>query len=231
VNARILAAAALGALVAGATPARAGDVSLTIAGGRVTIVARNATPRQILEAWSRQGRTRIVNLERVSGGPTTLFITNELEPKALAIVLRSVAGYIAAPRSVALANASQYDRILIMPTSYAAPPPAYRASAAGPPMMQQPAIVEVPPDPTALANDDGTPPGPVFGGNPNGMQAPTPPVSAPTQGVLLPYNPPPEQNGDQQTAPPVLPSAGQQTAGAPGVLPAPQPAQPQQQPR
>ena len=120
VNARILAAAALGALVAGATPALAADVSFTVADGRVTIVAHDATPRQILEAWARQGHTRIVNAERVSGGPTTLIITNEPEAKALAIVLRSVAGYIAAPRQVAVANSSQYDRILIMPTSYAA---------------------------------------------------------------------------------------------------------------
>jgi hypothetical protein len=75
----------------------------------------------------------------------------------------------------------------------------------------------------------------VFGGDPNSIQAPTPPVAVPTQGVMLPYNPPPDQNqnGDQPTAPPVLPSAGQQTAPAPGVLPVPQPAQPQppQQPR
>jgi len=231
VNARLLAAAALGALVAGATPVLAGDVSLTIADGRVTIVARNATPRQILEAWSRQGRTRIVNGERVSGGPTTLIITNELESKALAIVLRSVAGYIAAQRRVAVANASQYDRILIMPTSYAAPAPAYRASGPMPPMMPQPMMpqpVMVPPDPTALANDEGaTAQAPVFGGDPNGMQGP-PPVNAPTQGVVLPYNPPPDQNGDQPTPPPALPSAGQQTAGAPGVLPVPQPQSPQQ---
>jgi hypothetical protein len=228
VNARFLAAAALGALVAGATPVLAGDVSLTIADGRVTIVARNATPRQILEAWSRSGRTRIVNVERVSGGPTTLIITNEPESKALGIVLRSVAGYIAAPRRVAVANASQYDRILIMPASYAAPAPAYRASAPLSPMTQQPLMVEVPPDPTALANDDGaTPLAPVFGGDPNGMQGP-PPVNAPTQGVVLPYNPPPDQNGDQPAAPPALPSAGQQTTGAPGVLPVPQPQSPQQ---
>lgn len=228
-----LLAVTLGALVAGATPALAGDVSLTIADGRVTIVARDATPRQILDAWARQGHTRIVNAERVSGGPTTLLITNEPESKALAIVLRSVAGYIAAPRRVAMANSSQYDRILIMPTSYAAPPPAYRASGPAPPMMPQRAFVEVPPDPTALANDDAaTPQAPVFGGDPNGMQAPTPPVAVPTQGVLLPYNPPVDQTGDQPASPPVLPSAGQQTAGAPGVLPVPQPTQPQpQQPR
>lgn len=226
-NARFLAAAALGALVAGASPAAAGDVSLTVADGRVTIVARNATPRQILEAWARQGHTRIVNVERVSGGPTTLIITNEPESKALATLLRTVAGYIAAPRRAAMANASQYDRILILPTSYAAPATTYRAQA--PVALPQPAIVDLPPDPTALANDDGAAPPPVFQG-PDPNTAPQPPANLPTQGVLQPYNPPPEQNGDQPTVPPVLPSAGQQTTGAPGVLPVPQP-QPQQQPR
>ena len=229
-NARFLAAVALGALVAGASPASAGDVSLTVADGRVTIVAHNATPRQILEAWARQGHTRIVNVERVSGGPTTLIITNELESKALATLLRTVAGYIAAPRRAAMANASQYDRILILPTSYAAPAAAYRATP--PANLPQPAIVELPPDPTALANDDGAAPPPVFQG-PEPNAVPPQPASLPTQGVLQPYNPPPDQNGGQPTAPPALPSAGQQTTGAPGVLPAPQPAQPQpqQQPR
>ena len=39
------------------------------------------------------------------------------EEQALEVMLRSVAGYMTAPRASALANASQFDRILVMPTS------------------------------------------------------------------------------------------------------------------
>src|SRR5206468_492872 len=132
----------------------------------------DATPRQILDAWARLGHTRIVNVERVGGGPDTLVLTNEPEAKALAVLLRSVAGYIAAPRRVPMANASQYDRILIMPTSYATPAPAYRAAAPQP--GQPPAMFEVPPDPTALANDDNPAPAPFQPGDANPVPGPVP---------------------------------------------------------
>jgi hypothetical protein len=224
-----LAVASLSGLTWLAPPAAAGDISLTVANGRISIVARDATPRQILEAWARQGHTRIVNVERVSGGPDTLVLTNEPEAKALAVLLRSVAGYIAAPRRVPMANASQYDRILIMPTSYATPAPTYRAAAPQP--TQPPAIFEQPPDPTALANDDNPGPAPMFqpadaNNGPAGVPQPaTPPVNP-----LTPYAPPAETTGDQPQAPPVQPAAGQLTTPTPGVLPVP-PQTPQQQPR
>src|SRR5262249_47290832 len=79
----------------------AADVTVTLADGRATIVARNATLRQILAEWGRVGGTRIVNLERVGGAPDTFELRNVPEGKALATLLRSVAGYIAAPRPAA----------------------------------------------------------------------------------------------------------------------------------
>jgi hypothetical protein len=225
-----LAVATLSGLTWLAPPAAAGDVSLTIANGRISIVAHDATPRQILEAWARQGHTRIVNVERVSGGPDTLVLTNEPEAKALAVLLRSVAGYIAAPRRVPMADASQYDRILIMPTSYATPPPAYRADAPQP--MRPPAIFEPPPDPTALANDDNPAPGPpVFQPTDAGNgPVPVPQPATPPVNPLTPDLPPAETSGDQPQTPPVQPAAGQLTTPTPGVLPVP-PQTPQQQPR
>jgi hypothetical protein len=227
-----VAAAALVALPCLATPAAA-DVSLTVRDGRVTIVARNATPRQILEAWAREGHTRIVNVERVAGRPDTLLLTNEPEAKALAILLRSVAGYIAAPRQIPMANASVYDRILIMPTSYAAPASAYRP-AAPMPQPQQPTVFEITPDPTTLANDDSgapQPPAPVFQPADAGTVQMPPPQQMP-QNPATPYLPPPADanvNGTQAPTPPPLPTPGQQTTPSPGILPVPQP-QPQQQP-
>jgi hypothetical protein len=45
------------------------DVQLTMQNGRVTLVAKDATVRQILAEWARVGHTKIVNLEAVPGGP------------------------------------------------------------------------------------------------------------------------------------------------------------------
>ena len=74
------------------------DVQLTIQNGRVSLVAKDATVRQILTEWARVGDTKIVNIERVPGGPVTLELTNVPEAQALDVVLRSLSGYIAAPR-------------------------------------------------------------------------------------------------------------------------------------
>ena len=99
-----------------AAPAHA-DVQLRIENGLVSLKATNATAREILAEWARVGQTRIVNAERVPGGPITIELTGVSEEQALEIILRSAAGYVTAPRATAVANASRYDRILVMPTS------------------------------------------------------------------------------------------------------------------
>src|SRR5512142_2498287 len=95
------------------------DVQLSINDGRVSLVAKDATVRQILAEWSRVGQTRIVNAERVPGGPVTLELHDVPEAQALDTILRSVSGFMAAPRAVPVANASRFDRIIVMPTSAA----------------------------------------------------------------------------------------------------------------
>jgi len=105
------------------------DVHLTMRDGRVSIVAKDATVRQILTEWARVGQTKIVNVERIPGSPVTLELDNVTEAQALDVLLRSLSGYIAAPRSIGAANLSYYDRIIIMPT-LAAARPAVSASAA-----------------------------------------------------------------------------------------------------
>ena len=84
------------------------EVQLTIQNGRVSLVAKDATVRQILAEWARVGDTKIVNIERVPGGPVTLELTNVPEAQALDVVLRSLSGYIAAPRPVEAANLSRF---------------------------------------------------------------------------------------------------------------------------
>jgi hypothetical protein len=215
-----LAGLAAAAWLAAAGSARA-DVSVILQDGRATVILHDATPRQALAEWARVGQTRIQNLDRVPGGPVTIELRDVPEARALEVLLRSVAGYIAAPRPAGAPGASVFDRILILPTSVAsAAPPPMRAAA--------PMPVFQPPDPTALANDEpqapnASDPGSVFPqpaiqpsieGNPPAVQPYTPPTSAPT--TVAPQ------------APPTLPTPGQYTTTQPGVIPVP--AQPPAQP-
>ena len=93
-------------LVLGARAASA-EVQLTMSAGRVSLSAKNATVGQILAEWARIGQTKIVNVERVPGGPMTLELTNVPEVEALEILLRSAGGYVLAPRQAGPANASR----------------------------------------------------------------------------------------------------------------------------
>jgi hypothetical protein len=140
------------------------DVQLQLHDGRVSIVAKDATVRQILTEWARVGQTKVVNVERIPGGPLTLELSDIPEAQALDVLLRSVSGYMAAPRATAVANLSVFDRIIVMPT-VAAPRPA--ASAAAPaPAFQQPQFTPAAPPPNDDADD---PPA-------AGVQNPRPPV-------------------------------------------------------
>ena len=114
---RVLAACVVAvAILSWASPAGA-DVQLRIENGQVSLKATDATVRDILAEWARVGQTRIVNGERVPGGPITIELNGVSEEQALEVILRSAAGYVTAPRAAALTNASRYDRILVMPTS------------------------------------------------------------------------------------------------------------------
>jgi hypothetical protein len=178
-----------------AVPAAAGELRLSIANGRVTIVARDVTIQQILDEWGRVGQTKIVGAERLTGPAVTLELHDVPEGRALESLLRSASGYIAKPRS-GTDGASSYDRILIMPTSR---PPAMSAA---PPSFNtprpQPQIVM----PNVVVDDDVEPNGIV----PPGM--PQMPLQFPGQ--------PPMQPGLQpgQTMP---------TLTRPGMLPPPAP--------
>jgi hypothetical protein len=119
---------AFGAVALLARPAAA-EVHVTIdPGGRVTVSAKNATVGQILAEWARVGQTKIVNPERAGGGVLTIELANVPEVEAIGIILRSAGGYVLAPRRAEMANASLYDRILILPQS--SPASAARPAAA-----------------------------------------------------------------------------------------------------
>lgn len=111
-----------------AAPAHAQALKLAFNQGRVSLDATAVPLRTILGEWARLGGTKVVGAERVTGAPLTLKLVDVPEGQALEIILRSVAGYMAAPRG-AVAGASMYDRILILATSSGPPPVATRPTA------------------------------------------------------------------------------------------------------
>jgi hypothetical protein len=114
---RMILVAVLG--LAFSAPAAAQQLSLTFSEGRVTLDAAAVPVRTILTEWGRLGGTKVVGAERITGAPLTIRLENVPEAQALEVVLRNVAGYMAAPRASGI-GASAYDRILVMPTSVSA---------------------------------------------------------------------------------------------------------------
>ncbi len=121
-------------------------LTLDFQNGLVTVEATNVPLRTILTEWERRGGTKIVGAERITASPLTVKLVNVAEAKALDVILLSVAGYMAAPRSVPGAGPSMYDRILVMATSTPAPAATTRpqptqpngAQRFTPPRQQQP---------------------------------------------------------------------------------------------
>src|SRR5262249_1633468 len=88
---------------------------------------------------ARVGQTRVVNAERIPGGPMTVQLTDVPEEQALDLLLRNVSGYVAAPRPTMVSTLSRYDRILVMPTAAAARQPLVAAAAVSP-VAQRPTV-------------------------------------------------------------------------------------------
>jgi hypothetical protein len=144
--------------------------------------------------WARVGQTKIVNVDRVPGGPMTLELTNVPEAQALEVLLRALSGYITAPRPVEVENLSHFDRIIIMPTLAAArpvtsspPPPAFQQA----PQFAPPAADDDDDDkpaPNVRIPPGGAQRGPVFNtfpqpqvGNPQATPMQQPNIGTPQQ--------------------------------------------------
>jgi hypothetical protein len=128
------------AALAWAAPAAAQSVTLKFRDGLVTLVAENASIRQILAEWTRLGGTRFVDADRVSSAPVTLELVDVPERQAIDVLLRDVSGYIAAARQSA-PGASALASVFIVPTSSVPRPLAAVSSsppvaAPGPPTLQ-----------------------------------------------------------------------------------------------
>jgi hypothetical protein len=185
-NKRLAPAFVIPLLLAVSHPAPAGELKLTFADGRVSLVAEDVPVAQILREWARLGGTKIVNLEKLAGGPVTLQFADVPEGQALETLLRAVSGYIVAPRAQAAAGQSMYDRILILAISNA---PAAGTPAPGPAAGR--------PDGSAVPNNflqfqQGRP------GPPAGDASQPGTVTAP---VMMPGSGPPETRFDYANPP------------------------------
>ena len=114
--------------VAAAWPASAQNLRVEFNEGRVSVDATAVPVRTILTEWGKVGGTKIVGAEKITGAPLTVKLIDVTEAQALETILRSVAGYMAAPRNTG-EGSSMYDRILVMATS-TTPPPAARPTPA-----------------------------------------------------------------------------------------------------
>jgi hypothetical protein len=222
------------------------DVQISIHDGRVTLTAKDATVRQILTEWARVGRTRIVNIERIAGAPITMELTNVPEQEALDLLMRSLSGYLVAPRTPIVSDASQFDRIIVLPAA-ASPRPALSAASPPPPapfgqlngIMPQPEDdgpngPSLPPalspifnnvpqaNPRRPGNTQNPGPG-IFGAAPTPNEQPVAvPAPVPPGGQAVPPGAMPVQPGAQPTANPFG------AVAAPGMIAAPAATQPGQ---
>ena len=186
----LLRGAFLAALACGLSlPATAGELKLSMQDGRVTLVADNVPLRQILQEWARIGQTRIVNADKITGPPMSIQLIDAPEKDVLDILLRSAAGYIAAPRPAAVANAAYYDRITILASSRA-PAATATMNTPPPPFQRPPMPMDDSDDPITVA----TPPQPAA--NPVTSQFPgmPPNINAPAT-ATQPVRSPPDQSG------------------------------------
>jgi hypothetical protein len=204
--------------------------------GRVSIDAQDVTVRRILTEWARLGKTQIVNAERIVGGPITLKLESLPEKQALEIILRTVPGYMALPRQTLVADASQYDRILVMPTTSAvAParpqgPSAFRGVQPGANVTQlrpmpPPLTPGTPPEPVELPDQDDAAIAAAAAAGLVPVPAPTPVQSAITAPLVLPgaAQPPATQSQPGTASSPTNPFGATGTA-APTFTPPPAPA-------
>lgn len=110
-------AVALTLMLTGGPTVAADDLELSFRDGRVTIIAIDVPVRTILQEWSRVGETEFVEADKLKGRPVQLKLVDVPEAKALRILLRQAAGYVAAPRAKRPVEGSRFDRVLVMATT------------------------------------------------------------------------------------------------------------------
>lgn len=192
----VVASLTVGASTAGA------QVTVEFQDGKVRLQAQGVSVSQILAEWARRGRTTIVNGERVAGPAVTLELQDTSEQQALDIVLRGVGGYLVAQREAAVAGASAFESIYILPTSSRP-----TNAAPLPPQQQQQAQQQI----QSFDDDDAPPP-------PGAARG----VNSGNAGARLPRDvadvrPRPDDDEDEPATRPATPATANPFGVAPGT--------------
>jgi hypothetical protein len=219
--------------VAGSAMPAAAEVTIAFHDGKVTILAHNATLRQVLAAWEASGGTRIKNREQVPNLAVSIDLVDVPEARALATLLRPLTGFIASPRRTPVEGASTFAHLVVVPSL--APPP-QAAPAVTPPRPGMPSgnppFRMVPGQNPGMMSTPGD-----FDDDPGDERSARPP----SQRVIRETDLPDPNADDPQTAPGTGMSAtpsvpGAVTVAVPGVLTKPKtpgqpPAPPQNPPK
>ena len=110
----LLAAMTMGTALDDGPVLGAEEVRMAIDDGRVTLSATEAPLADVLAEWSRVGGTRFVGAETLGRETVTLRLVEADEADAIRLLLRSAAGYVAAPRRAGVTGAVRYDRVTIL---------------------------------------------------------------------------------------------------------------------
>ena len=207
------------------------QVRLEFHDGLVNLTTQNAPLRTILAEWARLGGTQVVNVERLTGAPVTLQLTNVPETQALDIILRGAAGYIAGQRTAASAsNQSALDRIMVVPTAGTANIAPQARPVTPPPFQQAPQAFTQPDrddNPSSdVPPDDDRPNRVVRPGAPPVLRMVAPNGQGPAQPFVI------EEETQQVPAPTTTPTNpfGVTVGSARPGMPTPQPQPPPQRP-
>ncbi len=111
---RCVAGAVVSVLAAcGASVAAAEELHIAIGGGRVTLIADDATLGDALAAWARAGGTRFTGAGPIETARVSLHLVDCDEAQALRWLLQPAAGYVAVGRARSDPEASRYERVEI----------------------------------------------------------------------------------------------------------------------
>lgn len=113
-----LAAAAVPATATAQSAAPGRALELSFNGGRATLVASGVTIPQIMAEWERKGGSKITNADKITGGLVSYEFHDVPEVVVLQSLLRTAAGYIAAPRRPGgPTGPSSIEQVVILATS------------------------------------------------------------------------------------------------------------------
>lgn len=164
-------------------------LELSFNNGLVTLVARGVTVPEIMAEWARKGGSKIVNGEKVASGLVAFEFHDVPESRVLQSVLRSAAGFIAAPRRPGGPTGdSAIEQVMILATSRPS------ASSSAVTMPTSPVVYNEPPpqQPLQGSPDDDIPPVSGFGAPRAPGVAPVPSdrptvgvATSPTPGVVI----------------------------------------------